>query len=120
MVKFLKIKIVPKPWGREQYLVVTKKYALKILEVKKGARLSLQYHRKKMETWYLLSGKLKVTYGKKTFTMKEGQVLHVPPRTIHRMEGLANLTKIIEVQTPHLDDVVRLSDDYGRKGTSKA
>ena len=116
----VKTKIVPKPWGRELHLVVTDKYALKILEVKKGARLSLQYHNKKMETWYMQEGKLKITYGKKTFTMKPGMVVHVPPKTIHRMEGIAPLSKIIEVQTPQLDDVVRLSDDYGRKGTTKA
>jgi mannose-6-phosphate isomerase len=115
---FRKIKIVPKPWGQEQYLILTKKYALKILEIKGGHRFSLQYHKKKMESWYVLSGKIQVTLGKKSFVAQVGQVLHVPPKTIHRIKGLAKWNQIVEVSTPELSDVVRLEDDYNREGTS--
>ncbi len=46
-----------------------------------------------------------------------GDVFHIPPKTIHRVEGVAPLSKIFEVSTPHLHDVVKLSDDYGRSGS---
>ncbi|MBI2135791.1 cupin domain-containing protein [Candidatus Woesearchaeota archaeon] len=116
-------RIVKKPWGREIWLVVTDKYALKILEINAGKRFSLQYHRFKTETWYLQSGKIKATYGKytgknfrkalKEYIMKPGDVIHVPTRTVHRLFAVKK-SQIIEVSTPQLKDVVRLEDDFGR------
>ena len=118
----MKPKIKPKPWGREIWFASTKKYAGKILEVKKGARLSLQFHKKKEETQFLFSGKVRLTFGtneKKLHTkiLSAGDVFHVPPKMIHRVEGIAPLSKIFEVSTPELTDVVKLADDYGRSGS---
>lgn len=118
----MKTKIKPKPWGREIWWADTPKYAGKILEVKKGERLSLQYHRWKEETQYLFSGKVKIIYGKdakklRSKTMNPGDAFHIPPRLIHRVEGIAAKSVIFEVSTPHLTDVVKLQDDYGRKGS---
>ncbi|MFH0775995.1 MAG: cupin [Patescibacteria group bacterium] len=115
-------KIKPKPWGREIWFAATKHYAGKILEVKKGARLSLQFHEKKEETQLLFSGRVRLTFGPnlkklKTKILKPGQVFHIPPKTIHRLEGLAPLSKIFEVSTPELTDVVKIEDDYGRSGS---
>jgi mannose-6-phosphate isomerase len=113
-----KLKIVKKPWGRETWYAHTSKYAGKILFIKKGCRLSLQYHKKKEETLFLEKGLLKITCGKlggkmRTFTASSGYALHIPPKTIHRTEALEDC-RILEVSTPHLDDVVRLDDDYNR------
>lgn len=113
-----KQKIVKKPWGYEIWFAHTAEYAGKILFVKKGCRLSLQYHKKKEETLFLDSGALKITRGKVggklcTFKVKPGYAFHVPPKTIHRTEALQD-SRIIEVSTPHLNDVVRLADDYNR------
>ena len=118
----MKIKIKPKPWGKEIWWADTLKYAGKILEVKKGERLSLQYHRFKEETQYLFSGKVKMVYGKdakklRSKIIKPGAVFHIPPGLIHRVEGIAAKSIIFEVSTPHLNDVVKLQDDYGRKGS---
>ena len=112
-----KITIIKKPWGEERLFAKTKKYAGKILIVRKGHRLSLQYHKLKDETLYLEEGLLKVIIQKGknlvTKTVISGETFEVPPRTIHRIEAIENC-RLIEVSTPELDDVVRLDDDYGR------
>ena len=114
------IKIKEKPWGREVWFAHTDKYAGKILEVKKNARLSLQYHEKKCETYYVLQGKFRLTYATEEQNLKElilnpGDKFDIFPYTIHRIEGLED-SKIFEVSSPELDDVVKLADDYGRSG----
>ncbi len=112
------VQIKLKPWGREIWFANQSGYAGKILEVKKGARLSLQYHEKKTETQYLFSGKVKLTVGKDqnkltALILNPGDKYDILPYTIHRIEGLED-SKIFEVSTSELEDVVRLSDDYGR------
>ncbi len=118
-----KIKIIKKPWGEERLFAKTKKYAGKILIVRKGHRLSLQYHNIKDETLYLEEGLLKVTIekGKDNLVTKavtSGEIFEIPPKTKHRIEAIENC-RIIEVSTPELDDVVRLDDDYGRAKNSR-
>ena len=107
-----------KPWGYELLYALTPLYAGKILFVKKGYRLSLQYHREKDESMYLLQGKVLFTIQRKNETLTEivresGFCLHIPPMTTHRLEALEDAT-LLEVSTPQLGDVVRLQDDYGR------
>lgn len=116
--KQLPVRIKDKPWGREIWFAQNGDYAGKILEVKKGKRLSLQYHEQKNETQYLYSGKVKLTVGKDKKKLEEivlnpGDKYDIFPYTIHRVEALED-SKIFEVSTPELEDVVRLSDDYGR------
>lgn len=121
-------KIVTKPWGREIWFADQKMYAGKILEVNKGKRLSLQYHERKTETLYLLSGKMRLIYrelksGEKhesapidqthEFIWEPGLTVHIPLRTIHRFEALEN-SVLLEASTPDLTDIVRLQDDYAR------
>jgi len=105
--------ITEKPWGREVLLAHTNNYAAKLLEVKKGHRLSFQYHEKKHETLYLETGKIKFTLGDETFDLTPGKHVEVPPKTRHRMESLED-SRFFEVSTSELYDVVRLEDDYGR------
>lgn len=107
-----------KPWGREIWFANMAGYAGKILEIKKGCRLSLQYHEKRTETQYIMSGKIIMTLGKDKndlheIILKSGDKQDVLPYTIHRMEALEDTT-IFEVSTNQLDDVVRIEDDYGR------
>ncbi|MCK9186635.1 cupin [Candidatus Gracilibacteria bacterium] len=116
-----KVEIKLKPWGREIWFAQTDKYAGKILEITKGHRYSLQYHEKKAETQYILSGKAKLIYGTEITNLQEkilnaGDKFDITPYTIHRLEALEDNTKVFEVSTPELDDVVKLDDDYGRSG----
>lgn len=112
------IQIKEKPWGREIWFAHLAGYVGKILEVKKGARLSLQYHEKKTETQYVFKGEVKLTVGKdknqlQELILKTGDKYDILPYTIHRIEGLED-SIIFEVSTPELEDVIRLADDYGR------
>lgn len=111
----MEIQIKPKPWGKEIWFAHTDKYAGKILEIKKGHRYSLQYHKRKLETQYILEGRIKMTCGDKEIILNPGEKIDIAPGTIHRAKGLED-SKILEVSTPDLDDVVKIEDDYGRKG----
>lgn len=105
--------IVPKPWGREVWYANEEHYAGKILEVTKGFALSLQKHERKIETMYLLSGLIKYHLNGEDFEFKPGMCLTIRPGDVHRVEALED-SVILEVSTPHLDDVIRLEDRYGR------
>lgn len=109
---------VEKPWGHEVWWADTDAYAGKILHVEAGHRLSLQLHREKDETSYLLSGKLRLTRGPSTEDLHEleigpGHAWRVEPGMVHSIEAIED-SVVLEVSTPHLDDVVRLQDRYGR------
>jgi mannose-6-phosphate isomerase len=116
-------KKVDKPWGHEIWWARTERYVGKILHVKKGESLSLQYHNVKDETIMVHSGRLLFETGPQgaaelqKIEMGPGDSFHITPGTVHRMTGIED-TDIVEVSTPELDDVVRLEDRYGRKGTS--
>jgi len=104
---------VEKPWGREIWLANEPEYALKLIEVGEGGRLSLQYHKKKKESVYVFKGKMRLLLGDNELLVEAGEAVHIQPNVKHRMEALEDLI-LIEVSTPQLDDVVRLEDDYGR------
>ena len=112
---------VPKPWGHETIWARTDQYVGKILHIKAGEALSVQYHNVKDETVFLLSGELIYRVWEngepRNVPLALGDAFHVTPGTIHQMEAVTDCD-IIEVSTPHLDDVVRLTDRYGRQGTS--
>jgi mannose-6-phosphate isomerase len=111
-----------KPWGYEIWWALTDKYAGKILHVDAGHKLSLQYHNEKEESSYLLSGNLILHKGTdvdnvgKTH-LEPGACWHNMPGEIHTIEAISDCD-VLEVSTPELHDVIRLADDYGRKGTS--
>ena len=115
------IRTVPKPWGHETIWAHTDVYVGKILHIKAGHALSLQYHNLKDETIHLLSGEMiyrvKVENQLLDVGLKAGESYRNLPGTIHQMEAVTDCD-VLEVSTPHLDDVVRLEDRYGRKGTS--
>lgn len=111
---------VEKPWGYELWWATTPHYAGKILHVDAGQSLSLQMHREKDESSYLLSGRLRLTRGPSaeelsTEEVGPGFTWRVEPGTVHSIEALED-ADVIEVSTAQLDDVVRLRDRYGREG----
>ena len=106
---------VEKPWGYELVWAHTDNYVGKLLHINAGHRLSLQYHEIKEETVYVLSGILYVYDGEGNITkLIPGQTFHVKPNQVHRFGANESSVEIMEVSTNHLDDVVRLSDDYKR------
>lgn len=108
---------VEKPWGYELHWAKTERYVGKVLHVRAGHALSLQYHNKKDETIYLHSGlmlfEIEVDGHLRKWEMKPGESVHVTPKTVHRMTAIEDCD-VLEVSTPELDDVVRLEDRYGR------
>jgi len=116
---------VDKPWGHELIWAHADDYVGKILFVKAGESLSLQFHKVKDESWYVLEGRAELELGAagqtvlNTEVITSGNAFRFRPGTVHRVKALED-TRILEVSTPHLDDVVRLEDAYGRQGTSEA
>ena len=116
---------VEKPWGWELIWAVADAYAGKVLFVRAGESLSLQFHREKDESWYIESGRARVELGDVGQEVLDEEIVmagacfRYRPGTVHRVTALEDTT-ILEVSTPHLDDVVRLEDKYGREGTSAA
>jgi mannose-6-phosphate isomerase len=114
---------VPKPWGWEKIWAHTDRYVGKILHINAGQALSVQYHTRKDETVYLLSGTLKYWVQQegaeelRDMQLTVGQAFRITPGTVHYMEAVTDCD-ILETSTPDLDDVVRLKDRYGREGTS--
>ena len=115
---------VEKPWGWELIWAEAEAYVGKILFVRAGQSLSLQFHNVKDESWYVQEGEAKLELGESgqgilnTEVIGPGMCFRFRPGTVHRVTALEDTT-IVEVSTPHLDDVVRLEDRYGRAGTSE-
>ena len=111
---------VEKPWGHEEIWAETDRYLGKILSIRRGERLSLQLHRKKDESIYVLRGRLKLTLETAAGELEDeelepGDARRGLPGRRHRFESIED-TELLEVSTPEIDDVVRLQDDYGRGG----
>ena len=132
------VRTVPKPWGHETIWAANELYVGKVLHIKAGHSLSVQYHNLKDETIHLLSGKMIYRVGtedrrpktedRRPRTDDRGPTLEIvelnagesyrnQPGLIHQMEAVTDCV-LLEASTPHLDDVVRLTDRYGRQGTS--
>ena len=109
---------VEKPWGYELIWAHSPEYVGKILHINAGEALSLQYHEVKDETIFLLVGEMKFWAGDSVESLQEislraGEAFRVRPGTVHRMQAVTDCD-ILEASTPHLEDVVRLEDRYGR------
>jgi mannose-6-phosphate isomerase-like protein (cupin superfamily) len=114
---------VEKPWGYELIWALTDAYCGKLLFVKAGHSLSLQFHNEKDESWLVQAGRAKVELGEAGMSVLNEEVVgagaafRFEPGTVHRVTAIEDTT-ILEVSTPQIDDVVRLEDAYGRSGTS--
>lgn len=114
---------VDKPWGYELRFACTERYAGKLLFIRAGQQLSLQYHERKDEAFLVHDGVLELVLGRgadhRVERLGPGQSRRIPPGTVHRFRAISDCT-LFEVSTPELTDVVRLEDDYGRQGLSDA
>lgn len=114
---------VEKPWGYELVWARTDRYAGKILHINAGHVLSCQYHNVKDETLHVLSGQLLLRLGGRGNTggpttlverhFRAGESVHIPPGLVHQIEAVVD-SDVLEASTAELDDLVRLSDRYGR------
>jgi mannose-6-phosphate isomerase len=116
------VRRVEKPWGHELVWAETHRYAGKVLVIETGRRLSLQYHDRKLESILVLSGRLRLWLEGDdgevvTEELGPGETRLIPVGRIHRFEALER-AELIEVSSPELDDVVRIEDDFGRRGTT--
>ncbi len=115
------VRFVQKPWGHETIWAHTDRYVGKVLHIKAGHALSVQYHNRKDETIHLLSGEMIYRVQEDgvltDMRLRAGESFRNEPGTIHQMEAVTDCD-VLEASTPDLDDVVRLSDRYGREGTS--
>jgi mannose-6-phosphate isomerase len=108
------MKVIQKPWGREEWLVLNDKYCLKRLYIEKGHKLSLQYHEVKKETMFLEEGLCDLVFNGTVYLMKKDTPYTIIPGDVHRLIAHSD-TIILEVSSPEVDDVVRVEDDYDRK-----
>jgi mannose-6-phosphate isomerase len=110
---------VDKPWGYELIWALSENWCGKLLFVKAGSALSLQFHKVKDEAWFVQDGRAEIELGEPgdatppSEIVGPGSAFHIRPGTVHRVRALEDTT-ILEVSTPHLDDIVRLEDLYGR------
>ena len=117
------VRIVSKPWGHEVIWAHTGLYVGKVLHIKAGHSLSVQYHNQKDETIHVLSGEMIYRVADaagqplREVRLVAGESYRNEPGHVHQMEAVTDC-QLLEASTPHLDDVVRLSDRYGREGTS--
>ena len=111
-------KRIEKPWGFEVIWAHTEDYVAKLIVINAGQRLSKQYHEQKEETIFVMEGTLiNQDADDNEMMIVQGQSFHVNPGQVHRFCAPENrYVKLIEVSTNHLDDVIRISDDYGRGG----
>lgn len=113
------MKTINKPWGKEVWIELNDKYCFKEIHLKKDKRTSFQYHEKKLETSYVLSGKIEVLLENdsgeiQTYTFLSGDSFTIRPPRKHRVTALED-SVYLEASTPEVDDVVRIQDDYLRK-----
>jgi len=108
------MKTIKKPWGYEKIWAITDKYVGKLIHINEGKQLSLQYHKVKDESVYVLTGKLTIILKSGSVILEEGASYRIVPNEIHRFAAKDGMVEIIEVSTPELNDIVRLEDDYGR------
>lgn len=114
---------IDKPWGWELVWAECELYVGKILHIEAGEALSYQFHRVKDETIYVLSGILDVEWAehehgaRQIVRLRAGEGMRIRPGMCHRLSAV-DTCELLEASTPHLEDVVRLEDRYGRAAKS--
>ncbi|MDO8609457.1 MAG: cupin [bacterium] len=113
------VKKIEKPWGYEIHWVPENKpYMGKVLHISAGKRLSLQYHDKKQETWFLIKGRAKVMWDNKQGNLIETELEYDKGYSCnlgqkHRLIGITDC-EVVEVSTPEIGTTFRLEDDFKR------
>ncbi len=108
--------IEKRPWGKFEQFTHNEKSTVKIITINPKQKLSLQYHNKRKEFWRFLDNSAKVTIGKKTIKVKEGDEVIIPKRTLHSVEALNKPVRFLEIAFGNFDedDIIRVEDKYGR------
>ncbi len=110
---------VYRPWGSYETMDIEKRFQVKRITVKPGAKLSLQKHFHRAEHWTVVSGTAIITRGTEEMLLKEDESTYIPLGTLHRLENPGKIPlELIEVQSGSYlgeDDIVRFEDVYGRK-----
>ena len=115
---------VDKPWGHELIWALSEHYCGKLLHVNAGHALSLQFHNEKDESWYVLEGRAELELAAPGDAVRDAEIVgpgaafRLRPGTVHRLRAVED-TVVLEVSTPHLEDVVRLDDEYGRQTSAE-
>lgn len=109
---------VMRPWGSYDAISSGRRFQVKRITVKPGAKLSLQVHHHRAEHWVVVSGTARVTHGDKHYLLTENQAAYIDIGDIHSLENPGKIPlELIEVQSGSYlgeDDIVRLQDSYGR------
>ena len=109
---------VYRPWGKYDSVDRGASYQVKRITVNPGAKLSVQMHHHRAEHWVVVSGVARVTNGDDVFLLSENQSTYIPVGVVHALENPGQVPlEIIEVQSGSYlgeDDIVRISDNYGR------
>lgn len=110
------MKLTKRPWGNFKEFVKNKKCTVKIIEVKPNQELSLQYHKHRAEVWYFLDSGY-VVLGNKKKKVKEGDIVRVPLKKLHRVGAYKDRVRFLEIATGDFKegDIIRIKDKYGRK-----
>jgi len=105
-----------RPWGKFEQFTLNESSTVKIITINARKRTSLQFHKNRSEFWKVLDNPVKVTIRKKTFTAKKGDEIFIPKKTKHRLQGLSNEARVLEISFGNFDekDIVRIEDDFGR------
>ena len=108
--------MIRRPWGTYEVLLDEPECKVKRIFVYLKQRFSLQYHNYREEHWTIVEGIGTITQGEISSTIRPGEYAYIPKKAIHRLDGGENGVLFIEVQRGKCDedDIVRLSDDYGR------
>lgn len=111
--------IVSKPWGHETIIADEPGYGAKILHVASGEMLSIQRHKLRDETWYVMKGTPQVLIGASTYTLFRGDIMQIPRGTWHRLIGYRIDCDVLEITNGYEEgDIERKEDRYGRAGTT--
>ena len=109
---------VSRPWGSYDSIGNGKRFQVKRITVKPGAKLSLQMHHHRAEHWVVVTGTAKITNGDQEYLLTENQSTFIPVGVVHSLENPGKIPlELIEIQSGTYlgeDDIVRLEDRYGR------
>ncbi len=104
------VNIVPKGWGRELWIANGDLYCGKLLEIRKGKKCSLHYHKLKTESFFLRSGRIKMRIKEspesetiEEFELNAGDCMDIPPGLVHQMEAVED-AELFEFSTQHFDE----------------
>jgi mannose-6-phosphate isomerase-like protein (cupin superfamily) len=109
--------IEEKPWGTMKRFLFNQKGTIQLLNIQKGEKLSLHYHNKRDDTWYVISGMINVVLNEETFVLRKGDSIKIPKGSKHDASALTDDTNILEIAVDEFDvlDTIRLTDKYGRE-----